>query len=48
MDFEQRHLFIPRYRVEDDSYVEVSENKSSVASAIASSSLSETAAEVAV
>ncbi|OGM48861.1 hypothetical protein ABOM_002985 [Aspergillus bombycis] len=43
-----RHLFIPRYRVEDDSYVEVSENKSSVASAIASSSLSETAAEVAV
>ncbi|CAI7625022.1 unnamed protein product [Penicillium pancosmium] len=43
-----RNLFIPRYRVEDDSYVEVSENKSSVASAIASSSLSETAAEVAV
>ncbi|KAE8398376.1 hypothetical protein BDV37DRAFT_288579 [Aspergillus pseudonomiae] len=43
-----RHLFIPRFRVEDDSYVEVSENKSSVASAIASSSLSETAAEVAV
>ncbi|GAB1196820.1 hypothetical protein APSETT444_006098 [Aspergillus pseudonomiae] len=43
-----RHLFIPRFRVEDDSYVEVSENKSSVASAIATSSLSETAAEVAV
>ncbi|OJJ78671.1 uncharacterized protein ASPGLDRAFT_86382 [Aspergillus glaucus CBS 516.65] len=44
----EQMLRIPRYRVEDDSYVEVSENKSSVASAIASSSLSEIAAEVAV
>ncbi|KAJ5400086.1 hypothetical protein N7465_010575 [Penicillium sp. CMV-2018d] len=43
-----KNLMIPRYRVEDDSYVAVSENKSSVAWAIASSSLSEAAAEVAV
>ncbi|KAE8324704.1 hypothetical protein BDV39DRAFT_207618 [Aspergillus sergii] len=43
-----RNLIIPRYRVEDDSYVEVSENQTSVARAIASSSLSEIAAEAAV
>ncbi|KAE8312361.1 hypothetical protein BDV41DRAFT_577777 [Aspergillus transmontanensis] len=43
-----RNLIIPRYRVEDDSYVEVSEKKTSVARAIASSSLSEIAAEAAV
>ncbi len=41
-------MIIPRYRVEDDAYVEVSENQSSVAWAIASSSLSELAAEIAV
>ncbi|OQE38085.1 hypothetical protein PENCOP_c009G01622 [Penicillium coprophilum] len=43
-----KNLIIPRFRVEDDSYVAVSENDSSVAEAIASSSLSEAAAELAV
>lgn len=42
------HLRIPRFLVQDDSYVNVSENKSSVANAIADSSLSETSAEASV
>ncbi|KAF7587385.1 hypothetical protein BBP40_007351 [Aspergillus hancockii] len=39
---------IPRFLVQDDSYINVSENKSSVADAIADSSLSEHSAEVSV
>ncbi|KAF7162456.1 hypothetical protein CNMCM5623_007747 [Aspergillus felis] len=42
------HLRIPRFLVQDDSYVNVSENKTSVADAIADSSLSEHSAEVSV
>lgn len=42
------HLRIPRFQVQDDSYIDVSENKSEVADAIAGSSLSEHAAEVSV
>lgn len=41
-------LRIPRFLVQDDSYVNVTENKTSVAEAIADSSLSEHAAEVSV
>ncbi|KAF7158661.1 hypothetical protein CNMCM6106_005451 [Aspergillus hiratsukae] len=41
-------LRIPRFVVQDDSYITVSENKTSVAEAIADSSLSEHSAEVAV
>ncbi|KAJ9227130.1 hypothetical protein DTO027B5_862 [Paecilomyces variotii] len=41
-------LRIPRFIVTDDSYVDVSEHKSSVASAIASSSLSKSSSEVAI
>jgi hypothetical protein len=41
-------LRIPRFIVTDDSYVDVSEHKSSVASAIASSSLSKNSSEVAM
>ncbi|GFF52290.1 hypothetical protein IFM51744_07807 [Aspergillus udagawae] len=42
------HLRIPRFLVQDDSYINVSENKTSVAEAIADSSLSEHSAEVSV
>ncbi|EAW24712.1 uncharacterized protein NFIA_101960 [Aspergillus fischeri NRRL 181] len=42
------HLRIPRFLVQDDSYINVSENKTSVADAIADSSLSEHSAEVSV
>ncbi|GIK02915.1 hypothetical protein Aspvir_006980 [Aspergillus viridinutans] len=42
------HLKIPRFLVQDDSYVNVSENTTSVAEAIADSSLSEHSAEVSV
>ena len=39
---------IPRYAVQDDSYVEVFEQNKSVADAVAQSSLSEVSAELAV
>ncbi|KAH8430634.1 uncharacterized protein LDX57_008297 [Aspergillus melleus] len=41
-------LRIPRFRIEDDSYVEMTETSKSVAKAMADSSMSEYAAEVAI
>ena len=45
---EQQMLRIPRFRIEDDSYVEMSETSKSVAKAMADSSMTEFAAELAM
>ncbi|GLB21195.1 hypothetical protein AtubIFM61612_011152 [Aspergillus tubingensis] len=45
---QKQMLRIPRFRIEDDSYVEQFEKTKSVSRAIAQSSLSQTAAEMAV
>lgn len=44
----QQMLRVPRYRIEDDSYIEQFEKTSSVSRAIAQSSLSQLAAELAM
>jgi hypothetical protein len=46
--WQMHQLRIPRFLVQDDSYITVSENKTSVAEAIADSSLSAHSAEAAV